>query len=313
MSTNAKSSNLRRLDANESAFFKRQLEYIKTRTYDTKFKQLKAYQLIPISTEAPAGADTITFQKYTNVGFAKIIADYSQDLPRADVYGEEETIKVRTIGSSYGYNVKEIRRAQMAGTNLNDRRANSARRAVDSKINAIAFSGDSNYNISGLISYPGITEYTLPADGTGSSKLWSTKTPDQIVRDLSNLTMTPVDLTNGVEAPDTLILPIAKYNYIANTRMTDGDSKTILRFFLDNNPYIKKVEWVTELKGAGVGATDRMMVYPNDPNTLTLEIPLMFEQLPEQWKGLEAVVPCEAETAGILVYYPLAIAYADGF
>lgn len=307
-----KVSTLRRLDANESAFFKRQLEYIKSRSYDTKFKQLKAYDLIPISTEAPAGADTIVFQRYTGIGYAKIVSDYAQDLPRADVYGEEETIKVRTVADAYGYNVKEIRRAQMAGNNLPDRKATAAKRGVDSKMNSIAFVGDAEYNIKGLLNHPSISEYTVLADGTGSSKLWSNKTPDQIVRDMSGLVTSVIEATNGMESPDTLLLPIAKYNYIANTRMTDGDSKTILRFFLDNNPYIKKVDWLSELKGIGAGATDRMIVYPMDSNVLTFEIPLMFEQLPEQWKGLEAVVPCEAETAGVLVYYPLAIAYGDG-
>lgn len=307
-----KNSAMRRLDAGESAFFQRQLEYVKRRTYDTKYKNLKAYDLLPVSSEAPAGADRITFQRYTNVGFAKVIADYSHDLPRADVYGTEDSVKVYSVGDAYGYNVKEIRRAQMAGMNLTDRKAQAARRAIDSKINAIALLGESEYNIQGLIDYPGITEYTVPADGTGSVKGWDKKTPDQIVRDLAGLVTAVVDLTNGVEVPDTLILPLDKYQHIANTRMTDGNDKTILQFFLQNNPFIKTVDWLTELSGAGAGGTDRMMCYPKDPNNLTLEIPLFFEQLPEQWKGFEAVIPCEAETAGVIVYYPLSVAYGDG-
>lgn len=301
------------LDANESAFFKRQLEYIKTKTYDEKYKKLKYPDLIPISTEASNGASEITWRSYKGVGFAKIISDYANDFPRVDTIGEEHTIKPRGIGDSYGYSIEEIRRAQFARINLNQRRATMARRAIEEKLNTIAFSGDDDYNLNGLIDYPGITEYTVPNDGTGTSKLWSTKTPDQIVRDMAGIvTLGVIDNTNGVEIPDTMVMPIEQYEYIANTRMTDGTDKTIMKFFLENNPHIKNIEWLTELKGAGAGGTDRFMVYTKDPNNLTFEIPQMFEQFSPQQKGMEFQVPCHAKTGGVIIYYPLSVAFGDG-
>lgn len=300
-----------KLDVGESSFFRRQLEYIKSQTYDTKYKQLKAFSLIPISTEAPSGADTITFRRFSGIGYAKIIADYVHDFPRVDVFGEEETIKVRSMGDSYGYSIKEIRRSQMAGTNLDQRRADAARRAMDELTNTLSWRGDSTYSINGLIDYPGITEYTVPL-GAGGFKLWNTKTPDEIVADLSGIVTAVIDPTNGREAPDTMIMPIEQYQYITNTRMTGDSAKTILTFFLENNQFIKTVDWVVELKGAGAGGTDRFMVYEKSPRNLTQEFPQMFEQFPEQWKGMEAVIHCHAETAGVVVYYPLSVAYGDG-
>jgi len=300
-----------KLDVGESSFFRRQLEYIKSQTYDTKYKQLKAFSLIPISTEAPSGADTITFRRFSGIGYAKIIADYVHDFPRVDVFGEEETIKVRSMGDSYGYSIKEIRRSQMAGTNLDQRRADAARRAMDELTNTLSWRGDSTYSINGLIDYPGITEYTVPL-GAGGFKLWNTKTPDEIVADLSGIVTAVIDPTNGREAPDTMIMPIEQYQYITNTRMTGDSAKTILTFFLENNQFIKTVDWVVELKGAGAGGTDRFMVYEKSPRNLTQELPQMFEQFPEQWKGMEAVIHCHAETAGVVVYYPLSVAYGDG-
>lgn len=306
------SKDVMKLDANESAFFKRQLEYIKSQTYDTKYKNLKATTLIPVSTEAPNGADSITFRRFSKVGFAKIVSDYANDFPRVDVYGEEQQSPVHSIGASYGYSIKEIRRAQMAGLNLNQRRADTARRAIEEEIDSIAWDGDSDYGLNGLIDYPGITEYTVPADGTGSVKLWSAKTPDKIVRDVTGMVDAIVDTTNGREAPDTLLLPITQYLYIANTRMTDGNDKTIMTYIMDNNPFINTIEWVVELAGAGAGATDRMMLYTRSPNNLTLEIPQPFEQFSPQQKGMEYEVPVHAETGGVIVYYPLSVCYGDG-
>ena len=97
------------IDAQESVFFDRELEYIKSQSYDVKFPQLKAKTLIPVSTEAGPGASTITYRAYEGYGVAKIIASYADDLPRADVGGKEFTSNVRSLGDSYGYNVQEIR------------------------------------------------------------------------------------------------------------------------------------------------------------------------------------------------------------
>ncbi len=98
-----------RLDVNEFAFFKRQVEYVKSKTYDAKFPDLKAFELILISTEAPSGTGVITYRQFTGTGFAKIINDYANDFPRVDVYGEEKNAKVKGIGASYGYSIVEIR------------------------------------------------------------------------------------------------------------------------------------------------------------------------------------------------------------
>lgn len=47
-----------RMDAGESIFFARELEYIKAKTYDIKFPQLKARELLPVEFEANAGAES---------------------------------------------------------------------------------------------------------------------------------------------------------------------------------------------------------------------------------------------------------------
>lgn len=301
-----------KLDAGESAFFKRELEYVKSKSYDTQYKQLKGLVLIPISTEAGEGATEITWRKYTGVGFAKIISDYAKDFPKVDVYGEETTSKVKSIGASYGYSIEEIRRSQRTGKRLDQRKADMARRAIDEKINTIALSGDSINGLNGLINFPGITEYTVLADGTGASKLWSTKTPDQIVRDVTGLVSAVMVPTNGKEVPDTLLLPLTQYNYIANTRMGTNSDITVLQYILKNSPAIKQIEWLSELASAGAGSTNRMMVYAKDPMKITLEIPRPFEQFEAQQEGMEYQIPCHAKCGGVLVYYPLSVAYGDG-
>ncbi len=299
------------LDANESIFFARELESVKAKSYDVQYAELKARKLIPVSFDAGPGAETIKYEQFDQVGMAKIIANYAHDLPRADVKGKEFISVVRSLGASFGYNVQEVRAAKMAGKPLEQRRANAAKRAIMQLENTIAFSGDASHNLGGLLNAANITEVTIPNDGTGPSKLWANKTPDQILRDMNLVANTPSELTKMVEAPDTMLLPVAKFNFIASTRLSTASDTTILKYFLANNPYIKAVEPLNEL-AAFYSGDDGIFVYKRDPEKLTMEVPQDFEQFPEQEQGLEFVVPCHARSGGVIVYYPLSIAFGKG-
>ena len=301
-----------RLDSNESVFFNRELAYVKAKSYDAKYAELKGLSLIPISTEAGAGVNEIIFHQYRGVGFAKVIADYAKDFPRVDIYGEEKAVKVKGIGDSYGYSIKEIRASQRTGKNLDQRRAITARRAHDEMMNRMALKSNVADGTFGLLDFPGITEVTLQADGTNSSKTWASKTPDQIVRDINDLVSAVMEPTSAREVPDTLLLPIAQYNDIATRRIGEAGEKTLMRYILDNSPYIKRIDWLSELKNFGAGGTNRALVGRFDEEHLTLEIPQPFEQFEAQQEGMEFTIPCHSECAGTIIYYPLAFAYADG-
>ena len=305
-------NNPMRLDSNESVFFNRELAYVKARSYDAKYAELKGLSLIPISTEAGAGVNEIIFHQYRGVGFAKVIADYAKDFPRVDIYGEEKAVKVKGIGDSYGYSIKEIRASQRTGKNLDQRRAITARRAHDEMMNRMALKSNTADGTFGLLDFPGITEVTLQADGTSSSKTWASKTPDQIVRDINDLVSAVMEPTSAREVPDTLLLPIAQYNDLASRRIGEAGEKTLMRYILDNSPYIKRIDWLSELKNFGAGGTNRALVGRFDEEHLTLEIPQPFEQFEAQQEGMEFTIPCHSECAGTIIYYPLAFAYADG-
>ena len=158
----------RRLDRAESVFFARETEYIKTRTYDAKSPELKGLRLVPQANDLPTGIEQITYRRYFEAGEAKVIADYAKDFPRVDVFAKEYTSKVMDIGDSYGYSIKEIRSSMRAGKRLDQRRALNARRTIERKLNSLTLRTDPDWGTYGLLDYPGLTETTLPADGTGS-------------------------------------------------------------------------------------------------------------------------------------------------
>jgi hypothetical protein len=306
------------LDANESVMFARDLEVIKKKTYDTRFPELKATQLIPISTDAGPAAESITFRSYTEIGLAKIISAYADDLPRADIKGTEHTYPIRSLGSSYGFSIQEIRASQMMGKNLPQRKANAARMMIEQKINKIGWTGDTEGGLTGLINNTNVTRVAAPGDGASSATTFVSKTPAQILRDLNALVNGIVELTKGVEVPDTLLLPLAQFNYLSVTPYSTYSDKTIMAYFKETNLYIKDVISVLELKDAGVGVSplaageDIAIAYKRDIDKLSFELPIPFEQMAPQERNLEQIVNCHARSGGVIIYYPLSVAILEG-
>lgn len=299
-------------DANESIFFARELEQVKSRTYDKKFPELTATKVIPVSSEVNPGAESITYGQYEETGIADIISNYSDDLPRADAKGEQVTSPVKSLGAAYGYSVQDVRAARMAGKPLEQRKANAARMAIDQKVNKLAYFGDTAHKLVGLFNHPNVTVYTLPADGTGSATTFASKTPDIVLRDLNGMVNKIIDLTQGVESPDTLLLPPAVYGDLSTRARSANSDTTILEFFIKNSPYVKTVMPIPETKGAGTAGADLCMMLRRDPDKLTLELPQPFEQFPPQTKGLEFEIPCHCRYGGVIVYYPLSMIKASG-
>lgn len=294
------------LDAAESVFFNRELERIKASSYDIKYPMLRAREFIPVSGEAPSGTETITYRQYDRVGRAKAIAKGATDLPRVDVKGVEFTRSVRWYGDSYGWNLVEIRQSQMTGRSLDSRKAAAARRAWEEIIDYVACFGDTEHGITdGFLNNSGVTPIS-PSAG-----VWASATADDIITDVAELYDDTLTDTLGIEKPDTLLLPDAVYHTIATKPRSTVSDTTVLRFLLDNFPYLTSIEPWYRTNDAGAAGVTRAVLYKRSPEYLQQEIPNEFEQLSVYQRGLNFEVACIGCTAGTQLYYPKAVRYMD--
>lgn len=300
-----------RLDAVENAFLLRQVEFIQTRSYDVKFPLLYARKFIPINNQIDRSASTYTYPQYTQVGMAKLLASYADDLPRADVYVKEFSSTIKPIGDSYGYNINEIRQAMRANVPLDQKKSNAARRAVETLIDRILALGDTAAGLIGMINQPNSLSFTIPNGGTGFPA-WSTKKPLEILSDMVNICAFIPTSTGNVEEPNAILLPRAQYTQISTTPYANSASDlTILEYFKRNMQGVDVGMWPL-LAGQGVGATDRMVAYNRDPEKFEGIIPQEFEQFPPEQEGLSFQVACHARIGGVVFYYPLSMAIGDG-
>lgn len=299
-------------DAVGDIFFARQLEVIQKQVYEFQYPTLKSFQLIPVSFDIPEGAEYVTATQFQAVGRARIIQSYADDLPEAGLIGTQLTNPVQGIGTSYRYSYQEIRAARQNNMNLPLRLAEAARRANDQLVDNLAFYGSPSFGMTGLFNNPNVPTLTVPADGIGGNTEWTTKTPDQILRDMNLVVNQVVTQSNEIEMPDTLLLPLDQYTYIASTARSINSDTTILNYFLMNNPFITTVEALPKLAQQGAGGSNIMIAYEKNANKLEMMIPLPFTQHPPQERNLEFVIPCESRFGGVSIYYPLSIIIGEG-
>lgn len=298
-------------DDAQSAFLARQLTYIRGQVLQVKKATLNAFNVFPVQTDIPSGAETAVQRVYDSIGTAEIISNWGDDLPRVDILAQENAVSVKMVGDAYGFNIREVQNAAYAGLNLSDAKGRAAKYAIDAKLNQIAWHGDKAHKIIGFLDNPNIGEYTLKNDGTGSSTALKDKTEEQVFRDLNGLLETIEDATNQQEQANTLLLAPAAYTFLAEKRLGDTTT-TYLNFFKSIHPELSRILKVPELKGAGAGGKDLMVAGFFDPSYIKFEIPIRLDQRPAQYRNLEYIVPCIASTAGVTVTMPFAFAKAVG-
>lgn len=298
------------LDANESAFLSRQLEHVRAQSFDILFPELKGRRMVPVDNSVDPGAETIRYAQYESVGSAEMAKDYGEDAPTADVKSGEFTHGVFGMKVKYSYSLQEIRAARLAGLPLDARKGAAARRAIEQLFDEIIWLGHAATGLKGLLNQSSTCTYTTPVGGNGS-KLWSLKSPDEILVDMFGMEATIRETTKEVEAPDTLVLPLSSHGIVTTRRLGDGSDTTILKHFLANALSIKNVEFSHKLESNAGWTGKRMVSYRRSPDKLQAIIPQEFSQLPPQARGYQIVTFCEGRCGGVELYYPKSMCYGD--
>ena len=303
-------------DAAAGAFLARQLTQVRAKTIDVKHAALESFSFFPTQTEIAKGADTAVQYVYDTVGIAALISDYAKDLPRADVLASESAVKVKDIGAAYGYNKKELANAAFANKSLSMMKANAVKRAIDQKLDKIAWKGEATANIVGFFDNTNVSEFTLALDAaTSTSTKLADKTAQEIFDEMSNLILSVSTNTNNVEDVNTFAISPAGWNAMATKYFSVSGiaTKTVLEVLKENNPQITRWLKLNALKNADVtGTKDLAVVGYFDPDYIRFEIPDRFSQEPVEKRGLEYIVNCTASVVGVTIFRPYCFTKAEG-
>lgn len=292
------------LDAAQNIFIERELKAVIPELFEFTYAKINGRSLFPIDRSAGPNAKTIAWQQLTKVGVAKIITDYADDIPIVNAFREEKSQNVRTLGDATQWSVDEIRAAAATGVPLDRAGVDAANEAIMRLENSIIFFGDATHGLIGLFSAGiGIPSGAVPNGGWGT-----TATGLEMVEDMNAIVHAIPTATGDIEAATALLLPTSAYNIAASTPVDAGGlQSTALKYFLDNNQYVSRVERVRELETAGPGGVRAMVAYDPNPSKIRLAIPMDISSEPPQNKDLAVKVIYREKLGGLIPIKPLSL------
>lgn len=316
-----------RTDAGEGQTFARELLKVRSGVFEERFPNLIMFSLMSRAEGVEPTDEEFTWQTVREYGTTKPGTSYGTDAPSANVaFHEEPPMRIRPLTQSYEFSFHEARVSARLGRQLPQRKANAARRILMTEVDRIlAFGGSAaTYGVAlpGLLTPTlqvapgdgGVLTYTPPA-GISGSALWANKTPDEIVADLramdSNVTVNSL----GIEAVDTLLIPLAYHETVLDRRMGDGSNETIRSFFLKTAKHIKRIVAMHQLDAAPAGQWTgrRMMSYCSERECVEYLLPVDFEQFAPQIDGFVTKTMAHSRTGGVVIYRPKTFIVADNF
>lgn len=299
------------LDAQSNVFFARELEHIIPEIFMREHARINARAVFPIYRGASPFDKQITYRQFTKVGAAKIISDYANDIPLVNVFGEEFTGNVRTLGCAARWSVDEIGASAQHGRGLDRMQVDTARETILRLENDIAWNGDADNGLVGLLTDPNIPQTTVVNPGGGTQ--WSTKTGLEMVADMCACADAIPQNTGDVEMPTRLLIASRAYRIAKCTHVNAGGSTvSALKWFLDNHDTVTEVMPIRELEGVGAGGTDMMIAYTPDQSKLRMNVTLELEQRPPQEVDLWVKVIYREKFGGVTVHKPMSLHKCDG-
>lgn len=295
-----------RLDAMNSAFIDQELQAIEAQAYKVEYEDLKLRLFVPKKGDVPEGAETFAFKIWDVFGQADWLSNYAEDLPEQAIRCEKRVGKVEGIGNAYSYSVQDLRAAAMTNMPLDRELAETAMRTHEEKVDTAGSFGDTSRGFLGFCNHPDVSVMTPTAD-------WDSATGSQILLDLHRMTHQIVEATKGKYQPDTLLLPLNRYNQISVKPVNASlDVRTtVLNVFLEQTKFVKRVEWFAPLATAGANSLSRALCYKYDPRVVQVVIPMEPVQHEPERRGLRYVKAIESRFGGVIVRQPLAMVYMD--
>lgn len=294
---------------------------IENTLYEPKKEELVARQFLRANSNFPPFAMEIGYDWYDRTGSAKILAAgaSAKDIPFVGEKGGREVMKVYDIATGVRYTRAEIMAMQAKSAlskgpvvNLDTTRVATARRFVAETENRLAFVGDSSHNIKGILNMSGITAENVAASGTGSSRLWSAKTPKLKLADLL-AGKKAVEKGNLFKAR-VLLIDADHYNQLLEP-FSDSSPMTVLKWLQSEGAFFEKIIVTSAMakEHNGFSTVDAFAILDNDPEVVELAVveDLTLGDPVYDIMGTSEQAVIE-RTAGCIIRHPSAIYVGKG-
>ena len=294
------------------AFYISELTTIDPKLYEVKYSHITYESLIPIQMY-PEYADTFTYFSYDGTVVGEFIGANSREIPYADLKRHMSTEKMFYGGIGYRYSLDELRKSQVVGMPLDVNQQKLAIRGFQEHAQRVAYFGDSDRGLNGLLNNPAVTKYTPDFSWANDAGL-----ARQFAQNLLRAVW-----VNSVEVhiPNVLLVSPSVFALMADTPsivVANGAAyQSELAFLQENNIFTQltgrplTIKPLVQLEDASAAGDQRMVAYELSDENLTMGMSISQRFLPPQPSDNFLVVPGEYKFGGCAIRYLGCIVYGD--
>jgi hypothetical protein len=231
---------------------------------------------------------------------------------------------LRLWGQELKYSIPELESAAKLGRPIDDQKYEGLKLKHQMDIDEQVYVGDSSTTDTGLFNASAVTNVANVVAGAATTTPWTTKTPDEILKDINEQITSTWGQSAWAVMSNRLLLPPAQYGYISSKTISTAGNISILKYVLENNVLnasgqgkleIQPAKW---LIGAGSGGTlgtlgtvDRMCLYRKEKKYIRYPMTLL-QRTPVQYQSIYHLTTYYCRLGVVEVVYPETISYRDG-
>jgi hypothetical protein len=241
----------------------------------------------------------------------------STAIPNVSINGDHVVSPVRLLGHEVTYSSVELERSQMtAGQSIDVQKYNALNKIYQMSTDEMVYIGDDAFNAKGLLNSTAVTTGSV-ANGASGSPLFTSKTPDEILKDINDMIQVAYTASGFALCPDTLLLPPTQFGYLASQKVSSAGNVSILTFLEDNSISLRingqklRISPVKWLAGRGTGSTDRMIAYTNNADQVRFPMVPIRRETP-YYLGINYIAPYIWAFGEVEFVYPETVIYRDG-
>jgi hypothetical protein len=224
-------------------------------------------------------------------------------------------------GTELKYSMFELESAAKVGRPVDQQKYAGMKMKWQMDIDQMVYTGDTDFNKTGLFNSPLVTPSNAPNGASGVSTWVSangalTKTPDEILADVNNLLTTTWTNSGYAVVPTELRLPPLHFSTLSSQKVSNAGNVSIIEFLrnnsLTNATYgrplnIQSVKW---LPGLGAGGTNRMVAYTKDRDRVRFPL-VPLQRTPLEYRSIFQIVTYFGRIGVVEVVYPELIGFLD--
>lgn len=295
-------------------------EQIESEFYKTLYAQRFWNTVIAggsIETNIDPGATLTSYRVTDRRGVGGFLSNFGGDVPTVGSSVKKIPVSMHVAGIGGIVTREDIRNYNYSyGPGLDTEFTTVMREGCEDHVEGVTFYGQPELGIEPFLDNSGVTTVTAVDPGSGTE--WVNKTADQIIFDVQDAIGDVWADSIQVHLPGVVLLPSAQFSLISTTRLAQGVDNTILKYLRMNNLYTEltgrelDIRPLPYLKGAGVAAVDRMIVYTVDDRIHKMPFPIPFTLLQPQLEGFKIKFYAEYKFGGIHFRWPGSALYVDG-